>query len=43
MEATVEELIQCICGKEMTVLFTSCGYVNCPACGTLLKVGACDA
>lgn len=42
MEAAVEEEIKCVCGKEFTVVFASCGYVNCPNCGMMLKVGACE-
>lgn len=37
-----EEIVICNCGQEMIVILAACGYVNCPACGVPLKVGACD-
>lgn len=43
METTIGETIECVCSKKIEVLYGSCGYVNCPICGMLLKVGACDA
>jgi len=40
--AVEEEIVTCVCGKKITVIWTSCGYINCAHCGMLLKVGACD-
>lgn len=39
---STEEQVKCVCGNEFMVIFASCGHVNCPNCGMLLKVGACD-
>lgn len=35
--------VECVCSTKITVAFSTCGYTNCPNCGMLLKVGACDA
>lgn len=42
METAVEEKVKCSCGVELVVMFASCGYINCPGCGILMKVGACE-
>ena len=31
----------CHCGARFTVMFTGCGQVTCPECGSMVKVGAC--
>lgn len=33
---------KCPCGAEFEVIMAACYRVNCPLCGTMLKVGACD-
>lgn len=46
METDIEIPVQnivCVCDKLIEVIYGSCGMVNCPSCGMLLKIGACDA
>lgn len=43
MAITMEdERVVCKCGAEFEVIMTACFRVNCPICGTPIKVGACD-
>lgn len=35
------EFTECRCGEKFKVIVETCGIVNCPTCGTNIKVGSC--